>query len=217
MCKKIYISPSSQEANTYAVGNTNEAQQCREIAEGLRLALVRCGFQARADTRKGIDMYRRVAQSNIWKADLHICIHTNAFNGEMMGTKVFCLQKEGEGGRAAQAILEALGPRTPGREDELREAKFYEITATHAPCAYVEVGFHDHPTEAQWILDHKDDIAEAICQGICRYYGVEYRSAEVIYRVQVGAFHREEYAQKLREDLKKAGFPGAWIRKEEAS
>lgn len=41
---KIYISPSDQVSNTYAVGNTNEAVQCRAIAQYLDAALKRCGI-----------------------------------------------------------------------------------------------------------------------------------------------------------------------------
>lgn len=44
MAKKIYISPSDQTGNRYAVGNTNEAEQCRKIASALVDALERCGF-----------------------------------------------------------------------------------------------------------------------------------------------------------------------------
>ena len=43
MAKKIYISPSDQTENRYAVGNTNEAEQCRKIAAALVEALTRCG------------------------------------------------------------------------------------------------------------------------------------------------------------------------------
>ena len=39
MSKKIYISPSDQTKNFYAVGNTNEAEQCRRIALALVDAL----------------------------------------------------------------------------------------------------------------------------------------------------------------------------------
>ena len=32
MGHKVFLSPSDQTANTYAVGNTNEAEQCGRIA-----------------------------------------------------------------------------------------------------------------------------------------------------------------------------------------
>ena len=44
MSKKIYISPSSQPENKYAVGNTNEEVQCNKIAAAVAVALERCGM-----------------------------------------------------------------------------------------------------------------------------------------------------------------------------
>lgn len=47
MSKKIYLSPSNQINNLYAVGNTNECEQCNRIAEYAKKALQRCGFEVR--------------------------------------------------------------------------------------------------------------------------------------------------------------------------
>ena len=44
MSKKIYISPSNQNGNMYAYGNTNEMEQCNRIADAAKSALERCGF-----------------------------------------------------------------------------------------------------------------------------------------------------------------------------
>lgn len=93
MSKKICISPSDQTENRYSVGNTNEAEQCRKIASALVEALERCGFKAKTNYADGSDaMDARIAESNAWGADLHIPIpiHTNAFNGTVMGTRMFC-------------------------------------------------------------------------------------------------------------------------------
>ena len=86
MSKKIYISPSSQPANTYAVGNTNEQEQCRKIALALENELDRCGFNAK--TGISDSMYTRVPESNAFGADLHLPIHTNAFDGKVAGLRI---------------------------------------------------------------------------------------------------------------------------------
>ena len=157
MSKRIYTSPSSQPANTYAVGNTNEQEQCRKIAAAARDALIRCGFEVKA----GMDgtMYTRTRESNAWGADLHVPIHTNAWKGLLQGTRMFCSSTTGEGGKACKAILAVLAPLVPGDSDGVQTATFYEITATNAPCAYVEAAFHDHKEQAQWIIDHVVEIA----------------------------------------------------------
>ncbi len=210
--KKIYVSPSSQTANTYAVGNTNEAVQCRRIAKALVTALERCGFEAKAGY-EGSTMNTRVAESNAWGADLHVPVHTNAFNKQLKGTRMFCHDLTGNGYKASKAILEALKPVVPGESDGIKAAGYYEIKHSKCPCAYVEAAFHDNAEQAQWIIDHVEDIAEAICNGICNYYGVAYVGMEKpieedkLYYVQVGAFHNRKYAEDLAARLKADGYP----------
>lgn len=231
MREKIYISPSSQPANTYAVGNTNEQEQCRKIAAVARDALIRCGFEVKA----GMDgtMYTRTRESNAWGADLHVPIHTNAWKGLLQGTRMFCSSVSGEGGKACKAIFDVLAPLVPGKSDGINEETYYEITETKAPCAYVEAAFHDHVEQAQWIIDHVTEIGEAICHGICNHYGVKYippktepqpeakpaekpaqkpATTEKIYRVfdasgkQVGAYKVEANAfNTVKEQLQKGG------------
>lgn len=206
MSKRIYLSPSSQPANTYAAGSTNEQVQCRRIALAAVEALKRCGFEAKTNVTDGKTMYDRVRESNAWGADLHVPIHTNAFNGKLQGTRMFCSSLSGTGGKVCKAILKELAAVVPGDSDNVQTADFYEITATKAPCAYCEAAFHDNKEQAKWIIDHTEDIAEAICRGICAYYGVAYVADKTVYRVQVGAFVNQENAVRLRGELKEKGY-----------
>lgn len=206
--KKIYISPSDQSANLYATGDTNEAVQCRRIGAALVKALERCGFAAM--TNESDDMYARVRQSNAWDADLHLCIHTNAYDGTVRGTRLFCYEPNGAGYQACKAVLDALAPITPGESDSITVWHFYEIRCAHAPTVYLEVAFHDNPEEAAWIIDNTRAIAEAVCKGICAYFGMDYVSPG-LYRVQVGAFRERENAQRLLEKLRTAGYTDAFL------
>lgn len=203
---KIYLSPSSQPANTYAAGDTNEQTQCRRIALAAVTALERCGFAVKTNVRDGKTMYDRVRESNEWDADLHLPIHTNAFNGKLKGTRMFCSSLSSEGGKACKAILKALAPVVPGESDNVQVADFYEITASSAPCAYCEAAFHDNEEQAAWIIGHTNDIAEGICKGVCDYFGVPYVGEKTLYRVQVGAFRVRENAERMRDELKEKGY-----------
>lgn len=175
--KKIYLSPSDQVKNTYAVGNTNEAVQCRAIALALADALERCGMEAAANLTAS--MQERVAESNAWGADLHVCLHTNAFDGQVMGTRIFSYDLEGEGYQAAKAIFAHLAPITPGTSENIKaNPALYEVRNSKAPCVYIETEFHDVPEGALWIAEHTAQIAEAICQGICEHYGILYVKEE---------------------------------------
>lgn len=229
MSKKIYISPSSQPANTYAVGNTNEQEQCRRIAVALEKELDRCGFNAK--TGISDSMYTRVPESNAFGADLHLPIHTNAFDGKVAGLRIMVYKKGGEAEQIAKAIMETLAPITPGTSDGISVYPgLYEVKNSNAICVYIEVGFHDNPEEAQWIIDHHQDIAVAIAKGLCKHYGVNYLpdriiqdlveesaaqkpvEVEMIYRVfdasgkQLGAYKVEGNAfTKVKEQLTKGG------------
>ena len=227
MSKKIYISPSDQTKNLYAVGNTNEAEQCRKIALALVDALGRCGFAAKTNVSPSASMYDRVKESNAWGADAHIPVHTNAYNGKVAGFRGFYYSAGGAGCKLVAAIKNAVAPITPGSSDGLSaNPKLYEVKSSNAPCAYLELGFHDNPEEAKFIIDHTRDLAEAICKGICAHYGVSYvkpdtdatapapapESTDTIYRVQVGAFSKKSNAEAMLKKLKAAGFTDAYIR-----
>ena len=169
---KVYVSPSSQTDNKYAYGNVTEAAVCREISLYLVDALTRCGISAITNVQK--DMYARVPESNAWGADLHVPVHTNAFNQSAQGTQVY--YKSDAGKKVAKAIFNHLAPIVPGTSgDSVRKVTdLYEITKSNATVAYVEAAFHDRVDGAKWIIEHKVEIAEAICKGICESYGILY-------------------------------------------
>lgn len=211
MAKKIYLSPSSQPANTYAVGNTNEQEQCRKIAAHLRDSLIRCGFEVKA----GLEgtMYTRVRESNNWGADAHIPIHTNAWDGKTAGFRGFYHTANGEGHKLVKAIMDTVAPLTPGTSDGVKSYQsLYEIKSSNAPCAYLELGFHDNAKEAQYIIDHTAELAEGVCKGICNHYGVKYvepaSGKKTIYRVQVGAYEKKTNADNMLKKLKADGYEG---------
>jgi len=216
MAKKIYLSPSDQTGNLYKVGNTNEAEQCRAIADLCAVALKRCGFEVKSN--KTDNMKSRVKESNEWGADAHVPIHTNASNGSVSGFRGFYYKKGCEGEKLVAAIKEAVAPITPGKSDRLSaQPNLYEMRTSNAPCAYLELGFHDNAVEAKYIIDHKEELAEAICKGICKHFGVEYVSPAKkpepgkLYRVQVGAFRVKANADALVKKLKAEGYHDAYI------
>lgn len=206
MAKKIYISPSDQVENTYAAGNTNEAIQCRQIAQYLVSALQRCGFEAK--TNLTASMAARVSESDKWGADLHICVHTNAFNEKVTGTRLMSYDLKNEGYKACKAIFDVLAPLTPGTSENISaHPELYEIRRANAPTVYVEVDFHDVDEIALWIINHKEEIAEAICEGVCNYFGVTYKGASTA--AAGGRYHSVEempsWAQSEAKELLDSG------------
>lgn len=215
MAKKIFLSPSSQTGNVYSYGDTNEAVICGEIAAVCEAALKRCGFEVKNEQFD--TLANRVAHSNEWGSDLHMPIHTNAFNSKTAGTRIMCYDLKGEGYKASKAVFDALAPLTPGTSENIKTSTFYEILYSNAPCVYVEADFHDVPDVAKWIIENIVAIGEALCKGICNYFGVEYievkeePTEDVMYRVQVGAFRNRDYAEDYLKKVQAAGFPDAYI------
>ena len=170
---KIFLSPSNQNTNAYAWGDTNEMAQCNLIAQACETALIRNGFEVMINALGRL--FEKVKQSNEWGADMHVCIHTNAYNGIVTGTRVFSYDDTGKGHDAAVAVFNALAPITPGTSESVKPyPSLYEISKSRAPCVYVEAEFHDNPDTAKWIIKHVTEIGEAIAKGICAYCGVAY-------------------------------------------
>ena len=169
---KVYVSPSSQRDNAYPVGDTTEARECRAIGLLLVDALERCGFDAMTNVKE--DMYYRVPESNAWGADLHVPVHTNAFNESARGTQLY--YRDSAGKKACRAIFNVLAPVVPGSSaDSIRKLDdLYETSQSNATVTYIEAAFHDNEADAKWIINNKQKIAEAICEGICNLYGVPY-------------------------------------------
>ena len=204
MTKKIFISPSNQDGNRYAWGDTTEDVQCGRIARALEKALQRCGFLTKLE--QYATMQARVSHSDAWGADMHVAIHTNATaEHKAGGTQIFY----GQGEKACAAVYKALKEITPGSSAECcrRWPSLYEVHKPKAISVYVEAEFHDVPEYARWIVEHTDEIAEAICRGICEYYGERYVADDPrLYRVQVGAFREKSNADRLAEELGGKGY-----------
>ena len=239
MSKKIYISPSNQVGNTYATGNTNEKEQCHKIAKSCVDYLKNKGFSVKCTYND--DMYVRVKESNLFGADLHVAIHTNATVKHNItgGTQILLYNLQGERKRVGQAVFDRLAPITPGNSAErlIEKPDFYEINSARGITVYCECEFHDTKEGSDFIRKNTKKIGEAIAKGICDYYGVNVDTEnvgnglicpvekaegkkdnassddETLYSVQVGAFRNKKNAEGYIEKLKKAGFEGFIVRK----
>ena len=205
--KKVFLSPSNQTDNAYAYGSTNEAIQCGKIADACKKALERSGVKVEINHYG--TLAAKCAASNKFGADLHVPIHTNAFNKNVAGTRVFCSAMSGEGYKAAKAIYNVLAPITPGKSENVSaNPELYEIRGVKAPSAYIECEFHDNLQSAKWIIEHVKEIGESIAKGICNYLGVRFVEAEsnTFYQVITGSFKNKANAEQRVKELKNKGF-----------
>lgn len=99
---------------------------------------------------EGQAIEKSVAESNVWGADLHISIHTNA---GVRGCIVFVYKLNAEHYKYATPVYNAIAAVTTANETYgVRKAEFYEILHTTSLCIYVECEFHDNVTDAKGII-----------------------------------------------------------------
>lgn len=125
----------------------------------------------------------RASTSNCAGADLFVSIHSNAVGGgAWMTPKGFIAYtssgpESAERNQAAVAIINAVhaagvtlfGTGAP------YHSRFTVLTATTAPAALLECGFHTNREDVELLKDpaYRDKLARAICSGILSYLDVE--------------------------------------------
>lgn len=181
----IFWSPSSQGANLYAYGGTNERDVCNSIADRCDYHAKRHGYTtARNDRRKQYSDHRR--QSNGLGPRYHIAIHTNAANGRARGISVYCYRPTDSKRKStvlSQNLLDELTAINGATNRGLKQGTFDEIVSVNADVAYPEIDYHDNPEGARWILEHIEEIAIGIVKGILKTDGKEWIGEEMLLRV----------------------------------
>lgn len=177
MAFKVYLSPSNQPDNTYNGVNTNERDNCRAIANLLKEELVFCGIEVKV----GLNGSSNVAESNAFKPNLHIPIHTNAFNKKARGTSVMVYSKDKNNMKYAEPVFNALKgivlKQDPGRGISVR-TDLKELNATVSTAVYIEVDFHDVKEVAVWLTTQRSLIAKTIAKAICKAAGITYKDKD---------------------------------------
>ena len=190
---RIYISPSSQEHNKGIGSFGTEEAEMNKIADGLMPLLENDGrFQVKRNTPDmGVDQMAEA--SNQFKADLHIPIHSNAGGG--VGTEVYAYAPNTRSERLAQALYKQVAPLSPGTDRGVKyNRSLVEVgDRVCATSALIELGFHDNALDATWMIESKVVIAKAIYQGICDFYGYDYRALSVCTPVVEPMIDRDIY------------------------
>jgi N-acetylmuramoyl-L-alanine amidase len=168
--KKAYVAPSTQEKNITALGNTEE-NVMHKIADALVPMLIESNFDVLRG-KKSDTLEQMIRQSDLFAADMHVAIHSNAHDGKSRGCEIFYYPTSTKGKKLAEAIYKYMEPLTPTADRKVKpNAGYKELKDTKAPAVIVEVDFHDNYEGAKWIESNILPIAEAIAQGMCDYAG----------------------------------------------
>ncbi len=121
-----------------------------------------------------------IRASNAGNYNLHLALHTNASGedqaGQNRGIIAFYFPGSARGMRAAQFLadgLKAIYP-LPNLVRTEPTTTIGEVRRVRAPAVLLELGFHDNPDDAQWIVTHIDAMAESIVLSLTEYFGIPF-------------------------------------------
>lgn len=176
---RIYISPSSQENNKGISPFTVEEAEMNRIADVLVPLLNKDGRFVVKRNSPAMDVGQMATDSNNFKADLHLAIHSNAGGG--VGTEVYAYAPGTASEKLARCLYNQVAPLSPGADRGVKYDKnLYEVgDHVKATSALIELGFHDNAADAAWLAGQPQQIAIALYKGICDFYGYDYRALVV--------------------------------------
>jgi len=215
----IYLSPSNQNRNIGYGNYGTEQDEMHKVGEATKRILERCKQQTYI-SHKSMTFQQAVAESNKLKCDIHIAIHSNAFNKAVRGTQSMYVSDSGF--KLSNAIYKRLEAFTPTPDRGCRQNdNLYELNHTVAVAAYLEVAFHDSPLDSVFIMNNIEKIAELIARGVCEYLKVPFVEKKIVkvsdknidviapqghyFKIQVGAFSNKSYADAEAERINKLG------------
>lgn len=113
------------------------------------------------------------------------------------------------GRRLAQCIHEFVIKGTPQKNRGVKSANFHVLRETKMPAVLIEFGFMDDPglREARLMLNKafQQECARETAQGICKYFGVPYKSGSstqpVMYDIYINDDAQDLYSTSYVDKL----------------
>ena len=142
-------------------------------------------------------------------------IHMNSSNGKGAGSEMYISPLEGAD-IAEKAILNSLctlGFKNRGvKRDKPNLLNMKKCKASGTSYALLEVCFIDNESDMNLLNGNKEKVCQLIAKGICNGFGIAYNPSisqhvDGFFKVQVGAFMLYKYAERLRDELLRKGYP----------
>ena len=165
----IYINPSVQYTNLYTSSLGNEGKHMNDISKLLVSMLdTYTNLEVYSNnSMPGLSLSSSVKESNNVNADYHLALHSNAGGGK--GSEIFYTKSSYN---FSKSILDSLNDILPYKTRGLKDGSkaLYELKSTKASACLLEILFHDEINQANFIIENKIEIAEAIYEGIVLYF-----------------------------------------------
>lgn len=171
-----------------------------------------------------IPLITRTNNANKWKADFYCALHHNAHPPESIGPRggsgngiiaIVYTSASAKSEEWQKALYDNLIKHTGlkgNRSQPLPKQNLHEVRESNMPAVLLELGFMDNAKDVPVILsdEYADKCATAIVEVLAEKGGLKKVTATPttgkLYRVQVGAYRNRENAEKLQQELKKAGY-----------
>ena len=174
----VYLSPSTQYDNSYIEVNgikTTEGKVMQEIGELVRQNLTQRGIIVYMNNpNQGVNGHV-VRGNSIKGVDCYVALHSNAAAGNAAGKAQGILvitRNDSESNRLAKHVYDKLQSIYPYKQKSrgiIYNNKYREINSPNAPTLIAEIGFHDNKKDAEFLLNNKEKIANAVADAICDF------------------------------------------------
>ena len=175
----IYLSPSTQDWNSYVTGSGSEEYHMNRIADAMVPYLLSCGIQY---TRNSPNMTAgsSIRQANSGYYDLYLALHSNASAegnyGANRGIIAFYYPGSGEGKRAAEifaANLREIYP-LPDKVTIRSTTTLGEVKLSRFPAVLLEIGYHDNRADALWVEGNTAAIGQNLVRSLTEFFGIPF-------------------------------------------
>lgn len=150
----------------------------------LKTMLERCGFRTLDVAPEASDtpLNVRTKRANDANANLYVSVHANAYGSSVWnsanGIETWVDEKEGKTLQVALKVQNEMIIATKLKDRGVKESNgsLAVLRDTKMYAILVECGFMTNKWEAMLLKseDYRKKCAEAICKGICKFYGVAY-------------------------------------------
>lgn len=175
---KVFLSPSTQEYNSYVSGG-NEELYMNLLADRLEPYLRSCGIKfVRNDPDR--TFAGAIQDSNSAYYDVHLALHSNAaperLSGCLRGIDIYFAPRSADSEKLANIIANNLKSIYP-LPDKVRAVPTYtlgEVLNTKAVAVLCELGYHDNYADEAWIKSELGNIAANLARSLCDYFGIPF-------------------------------------------
>ena len=177
---RIYLSPSTQEYNSYITGTGSEEYWMNLIADAMEPYLRANTIRFTRNTPQ-MTAASSIAQAAREEYDFYLALHSNASGdglqeGKNRGIICFYYPTSRKGREAAELFQEQLKRIYPLPEKVTIQGTttLGEVRQPRPPANLLELGYHDNAADAQWIQNNVGTIARALVMALCRYFGLPF-------------------------------------------